>query len=130
MKETPSISFKMKVSIKFYKLQPPTLHQIRLMGLITAFFAQFEKLKVVTNFMVSPSLKPSSPAVSASNSYKALHVGTFCTGELTLEGGRDGGREGGAGVPAWEGVEAGLPQGDADGVALLLPFRDLGRIFW
>ena len=75
--------------------------------------------------MVSPSLKPSSLAFSASNSYNALHVGTFWTGELTLEGGLDGGREGGAGVPAWDGVDAGLPQGDADGVPLLLPLLDL-----
>ena len=41
----------------------------------------------------------------------------------TLEGGRDGGREGGAGV-AWEGVEAGLPQGEGAGEAFLLAPRD------
>ena len=52
-------------------------------------------------------------------------MGTFWMGELTREGGRDGGREGGAGVPAWEGVDAGLPQGEAAGEACLLWLPDL-----
>ena len=72
------------------------------------------------NLIVSPSLKDSSPSASASNSYRALHCGTFWTGEATLLGGRDGGRDGGLEAGLEVGVAAGDPQGEAEGVWVLL----------
>ena len=46
---------------------------------------------------------------------------TFCTGLVTLLGGREGGRLGGREEVTGVGVAAGLPQGEAVGVWLLLP---------
>ena len=61
-------------------------------------------------------MNESSPLASASKSYKALHNGTFWTGDVTLLGGLDGGREGGREAGPGVGVLAGLPQGEAVGV--------------
>ena len=53
--------------------------------------------------------------------YRCVDIITFCTGLVTLLGGREGGRLGGREEGTGVGVAAGLPQGEAVGVWLLLP---------